>query len=70
MYGWLWRHLPGTWPVKLVCALALVALVVYALFTWVFPWVEPLLPFNRNTVGLGPASTPWVAVPGLPGTEG
>jgi hypothetical protein len=33
-----------------VVALALVALVVAALFLWVFPWVEPFLPFTDVTV--------------------
>ncbi len=51
MYGALWRSLPGRRPVK-VLLLVLIALVVLAvLFTWVFPAIAPLMPFNDNTVG-------------------
>jgi hypothetical protein len=51
MYAWLWRHLPGPIAVKLLCTLMLIALVVIVLFQWVFPWLEPLMPFSGNTVG-------------------
>lgn len=50
MYGWIWRHLPGPWPVKALLALLLFAAVVLVLFEWVFPWLEPRLPFNQVTV--------------------
>ena len=50
MYGWVWRHLPGPWPAKLAVALVLIAVVVVLLFTVVFPWVEPRLPFGDVTV--------------------
>lgn len=50
MYGWLWRHLPGPTAVRVVVALVLFALVVAGLFVWVFPWVEPRLPFTEVTV--------------------
>lgn len=47
MYAALWRVLPGpVWLKVLECA-ALAALVVVVLLYWVFPWVEPLLPFDR-----------------------
>lgn len=50
-YGWLWRTLPGPAALRVV-VLALLALgVVAVLFTWVFPAVAPLLPFNDTTVG-------------------
>ncbi|MFI1384370.1 hypothetical protein [Embleya sp. NPDC020886] len=35
---------------KLLISLLLVLATVYALFTWVFPWAEPLLPFSDVTV--------------------
>lgn len=50
MYAWLWRHLPGPTPVRVVIALALFVAVVAVLFAWVFPWVEPRLPFTDVTV--------------------
>ena len=50
MYAWIWRHLPGPVPVRLVVALVLVATVVLLLFTTVFPWAERSLPFLDVTV--------------------
>jgi hypothetical protein len=49
MYGWIWNHLPGPFAVRLVLALALVAGAVALLMFVVFPWAEPLLPFNNVT---------------------
>jgi len=50
MYGWLWNHLPGPTLVRaLICAVAFGVLVA-VLFTWVFPWLEPRLPFTNVTV--------------------
>ncbi|GLF96687.1 hypothetical protein [Streptomyces yaizuensis] len=50
MYGWIWRHLPGNAWVRALISLALLLAVVYGLFQYVFPWAEPLLPFNDVTV--------------------
>ena len=50
MYGWIWRHLPGSTAVKALQALVLVLAVVALLLFVVFPWVEPHLPFNDVTV--------------------
>jgi hypothetical protein len=51
VYAALWRALPGPrWARALQCVV--LALVVVAVcFTWVFPWLEPLLPLNDVTVG-------------------
>ena len=50
MYGWIWNHLPGPTAVRaLICAVAFAGLVA-VLFTWVFPWLEPRLPFTDVTV--------------------
>ena len=51
MYGWIWRHLPGPVPVKVLGALVLFAAVLAVLFFVVFPWAEPRLPFNDVTTG-------------------
>jgi hypothetical protein len=51
MYAALWRILPGPTWLKAVESLALVVLVLVLLMTWVFPTVEPLLPFDDITVG-------------------
>jgi hypothetical protein len=50
LYGWIWRHLPGPAPVKLLIAVVLMFVVVAALFLWVFPWAEAHLPFTDVTV--------------------
>jgi hypothetical protein len=50
VYAWIWRHLPGPVPVKALCALVLAVVVVWVLFTWVFPWLEPLSPFGGGAV--------------------
>lgn len=51
MYAWIWRHLPGSPPLRAVEALALVVLVVGLLLFVVFPWLSPMLPFGNVTVG-------------------
>jgi hypothetical protein len=51
MYAWLWRQLPGNRLVKALLALVLVTAVVAVLFGWVFPWLDPRLPFNNVTIG-------------------
>jgi len=51
VYGWIWRHLPGPTPAKVAEAVVLVLGVVALLMLVVFPWVEPLLPFNQVTTG-------------------
>jgi hypothetical protein len=68
MYSWLWRHLPGGTPWKVVAAVVLVAAVVVLLMAVVFPWAESHLPFLQVTVdqpaapsapaSLAPASPP------------
>jgi hypothetical protein len=51
MYGWIWRHLPGPVAVRVMLALVLVCGVVALLFFVIFPWLEPLMPFNGVTSG-------------------
>lgn len=50
MYSWIWRHLPGPTAAKLFSTLVLFAIVVFLLFQYVFPWLEPIMPFSGNTV--------------------
>lgn len=50
MYSWIWRILPGGLPGKLVGSLVLILGVSALLLFVVFPWVEPMLPFNDITV--------------------
>ena len=51
MYAALWRLLPGPTWLKVVEVLVLVGLVLWVLLAWVFPAVEPQLPFDRISVG-------------------
>jgi hypothetical protein len=51
VYGWIWRHLPGPTAVKVAEAVVLVLGIVALLMLVVFPWAEPLLPFNQVTTG-------------------
>ncbi len=47
MYGALWRVLPGPVWLRIILLLLLIAAMVFALFTWVFPWVDGILnPIN------------------------
>lgn len=58
MYVFVWRHLPGGLAGKLLGSLVLLTVVVLVLFVWVFPAVEPLLPYNDVTVDPGGAPAP------------
>lgn len=46
MYGWIWRKLPFGLPGKLVGSLLIASAMVALLWYVVFPWAEPLLPFD------------------------
>ena len=50
MYAWIWNHLPGPALVRALICVGAFALLVAVLFTWVFPWLEPRLPFTEVTV--------------------
>ncbi|GAA1922007.1 hypothetical protein GCM10009716_33250 [Streptomyces sodiiphilus] len=57
MYGWIWRNLPGNTLVRSLIALVLALVVIYLLFSYVFPWAEPMMPFNDVTVDDGQGAT-------------
>jgi hypothetical protein len=48
MYAWIWRHLPGPTPMRVTAAIVLVLGIVALLMFVVFPWLDPLLPFNNG----------------------
>ncbi len=50
MYGALWRALPGPVWVRLIIVVALLAVALWALFTYVFPWVQTLIPVPDATI--------------------
>lgn len=51
MYAWIWRKLPFGRLGKLAGSLLLVTAAVATLWYVVFPWAEPLLPFDDVQVG-------------------
>ena len=57
MYVWVWRHLPGGLPGKLLGSLVLLTGVLALLFLLVFPWAEKRLPFNDVSVDKPGTST-------------
>jgi hypothetical protein len=50
VYGALWRILPGPWWVRVLILLVAVAVVLFCLQEWVFPFVNSLLPEQDVTV--------------------
>jgi hypothetical protein len=51
VYGWIWRHLPYGRPGKFIGTGLIIVALVAALWFWIFPAVEPLLPFDDVQVG-------------------
>lgn len=51
MYGALWRILPGPVWLRIIILVVLFAVLLWALVTWVFPWVDSLLGPQEGTVG-------------------
>lgn len=50
MYGALWRLLPGPVWLRIILLLILIAVALWALVTWVFPWVETLVDNQEVTI--------------------
>jgi len=61
VYSWIWRRLPFGLAGKLIGPLLMVTAVFALLWFVVFPWAEPLLPFDDVQV------TQDGGVPGDPG---
>lgn len=66
MYAWIWRHLPFGLPGRIIGSLVLVSGAVSLLWFVVFPWAEPLLPFDDVQVTQDSGDP---AAPGAPGVE-
>ena len=69
MYGWIWRHLPFGIPGKVIGSLLLLGGVVWLLWFYVFPAVEPILPFD-DVVVEGPSQPGGDTVTDEPGGPG
>lgn len=50
MYAALWRVLPGPWWARVIVLLALLAVLLFALIEWVFPWVDQFFAPQDATV--------------------
>ena len=50
MYGFIWRHIPGPRPVKILVVLVLLVAVFLLLMEVVYPWVSTLMPYNDVSV--------------------
>ncbi len=50
MYAWIWRKLPFGLPGKITGSIVLAVAFGALLWYVIFPWAEPLLPFNDVTV--------------------
>jgi hypothetical protein len=46
MYAWIWRHLPFGRAGKIIGSIGLAVATTALLWYVVFPWAEPLLPFD------------------------
>ncbi|GAB2938381.1 hypothetical protein GCM10027280_28140 [Micromonospora polyrhachis] len=46
MYAWIWRRLPFGLPGKLAGSVLIATALVALLWYVIFPWAEPLLPFD------------------------
>ncbi|MBX7269829.1 hypothetical protein KIF24_29960 [Micromonospora sp. Llam7] len=64
MYAWIWRKLPFGLAGKLAGSLLLATMAVALLWYVVFPWAEPLLPFDDVQVTQEDSG-----VPGGPGGD-
>lgn len=53
MYGAFWRILPGPWWIRLLFILAVIAVALFTLVTWVFPWVQEFTNATDVTVSGG-----------------
>ena len=50
MYGALWRVLPGPAWLRIILLLVLLAIVLFALVEWVFPWLNTFINVTAVTV--------------------
>jgi hypothetical protein len=48
MYAAFWRILPGPVWLRIIIVLVLVAAILYALVTWVFPIIDSMVTSNEE----------------------
>ena len=69
MYGFIWRHLPGPTPVKILISVVLLAAVFMLLMEVIFPIISQYMPYNdvsvegsSRVIALARRSLPWPQV--------
>lgn len=67
MYAWIWRKLPFGLPGKITGSVLLTLATVALLWYVVFPWAEPILPFDDVQVGTEGSSADFDPAPGETG---
>jgi hypothetical protein len=68
MYGALWRHMPGPKWFRAFILLIAALVVVWACFTYLFPWFSTVAGLNEITVeDDGAGASPSVSAPVTPG---
>ena len=50
MYGWMWSHLPGPTPIRLLITFLFAFLLVAVLFLWVFPAIDEMLLIDDSEI--------------------
>lgn len=50
MYAYLWRSLPGPWPIKTALLTVLLSALVLLLMEITFPWISAQMPYTNVTV--------------------
>ncbi len=58
MYAWIWRKLPFGLAGKLAGSVLIVSAALALLWYVIFPWAEPLLPFDDVQVESGVPDAP------------
>jgi hypothetical protein len=51
MYEWIWRKLPYGLPGKILGSVLIAAAATAIMWFWIFPAIEPILPFDDAQVG-------------------
>lgn len=46
----VWRFFPGPAWLRVIVVLLTLAALVYALITWVYPWVTTVIPDPQSTI--------------------
>jgi hypothetical protein len=67
VYAWIWRHLPFGLRGKIAGSVLLAAAAGALLWYVVFPWAEPLLPFDDVQVTQDSGVPAEQGDPGVPG---